>query len=261
MGKTERANIIDQAITSGKAISDSTFQSLTADYPYFLPAIVLRMRAKGLNADQHRQLLSAAATTIGNRTDLFYLVDDDGEDLRHLDQEPDTKTKSTMDTITHFLDTFGSNDAAETKALEQKIFNPTPDYSQVLEREEKESLPDDSNDDQLSEQDKLINKFIKGSKEHKRRFPAATDGADKQPAEEKPKTPKAQRPAAPATDDSTLLSESLAKINIRQHKYEKALEIIQSLNLKYPEKSIYFADQIRFLKKLIANEKYKQNKQ
>ena len=37
--------------------------------------------------------------------------------------------------------------------------------------------------------------------------------------------------------------------------YEKALQIIQNLNLKYPEKNIYFADQIRFLEKLIINTK------
>ena len=43
--------------------------------------------------------------------------------------------------------------------------------------------------------------------------------------------------------------------------YEKALEIILSLSLNFPEKSIYFADQIRFLRKLIVNEKYKQKKQ
>ena len=32
-------------------------------------------------------------------------------------------------------------------------------------------------------------------------------------------------------------------------------EIIKNLNLKYPEKNVYFADQIRFLEKLIINTK------
>ncbi|MEG1187566.1 MAG: tetratricopeptide repeat protein, partial [Bacteroidales bacterium] len=38
-----------------------------------------------------------------------------------------------------------------------------------------------------------------------------------------------------------------------QKKYSKALEIIKKLSLKYPEKNVYFADQIRFLEKIITN--------
>ena len=52
-------------------------------------------------------------------------------------------------------------------------------------------------------------------------------------------------------------TETLAKIYIRQGKYEKALEIIRRLNLNFPKKNVYFADQIRFLEKLIINNKNK----
>ncbi len=48
------------------------------------------------------------------------------------------------------------------------------------------------------------------------------------------------------------LSESLAKIYIRQGRYRRAYEILSDLNLKNPEKSIYFADQLRFLRKVIS---------
>jgi hypothetical protein len=51
--------------------------------------------------------------------------------------------------------------------------------------------------------------------------------------------------------DSAFLTESLAKIYIKQHKYAQALAIIRDLSLKYPEKNVYFADQIRFLEKII----------
>ena len=53
--------------------------------------------------------------------------------------------------------------------------------------------------------------------------------------------------------DEGCFTETLAKIYIKQHKYSRALEIIRGLYLKYPEKNIYFADQIRFLEKLIIN--------
>jgi len=49
----------------------------------------------------------------------------------------------------------------------------------------------------------------------------------------------------------------LAKIYVKQQRYSKALEIIKKLSLKYPKKNAYFADQIRFLEKLIINAKSK----
>lgn len=51
----------------------------------------------------------------------------------------------------------------------------------------------------------------------------------------------------------SVFTESLAKIYIKQGQYQKALHIFEKLNLKYPEKNTYFADQIRFLTKIIQN--------
>lgn len=50
-------------------------------------------------------------------------------------------------------------------------------------------------------------------------------------------------------------SEDLAKKMIQERKYLEAIEILKGLNLNNPKKSIYFADQIRFLEKVIANSK------
>ena len=58
-------------------------------------------------------------------------------------------------------------------------------------------------------------------------------------------------------EDESYFTETLAKIYVKQQRYSKALEIITRLNLKYPEKNAYFADQIRFLEKLIINTKSK----
>lgn len=46
-------------------------------------------------------------------------------------------------------------------------------------------------------------------------------------------------------------TDTLAKIYLKQKRYDRALEIFKGLSLKYPEKNVYFADQIRFLEKLI----------
>lgn len=47
-------------------------------------------------------------------------------------------------------------------------------------------------------------------------------------------------------------NEETAKQCIRDKQYEKALQILRHLYLKIPEKSVYFADQIRFIEKIIA---------
>lgn len=54
-----------------------------------------------------------------------------------------------------------------------------------------------------------------------------------------------------------LYTETMAQIYVRQGRYSQALEIIKRLNLENPGKNAYFADQIRFLEKLILNNKKK----
>ena len=58
-------------------------------------------------------------------------------------------------------------------------------------------------------------------------------------------------------EDESYFTETLAKIYVKQQRYSKALEIIKKLSLKYPKKNAYFADQLRFLEKLIINTKSK----
>ena len=57
--------------------------------------------------------------------------------------------------------------------------------------------------------------------------------------------------------ENSFFTETLASIYIKQGKYEKALEIIKRLCLEYPNKNRYFADQIRFLEKIIKYTKRK----
>ncbi len=56
-----------------------------------------------------------------------------------------------------------------------------------------------------------------------------------------------------SVENKEVMTETLARIYIKQGKYDSAIEIIRRLSLKYPKKNRYFADQIRFLEKLIVN--------
>ncbi len=55
-------------------------------------------------------------------------------------------------------------------------------------------------------------------------------------------------------DSEELMTETLAGIYIKQGYFEKANNIFEKLSLKYPEKSVYFAQQIKKLKKIISNQ-------
>jgi hypothetical protein len=47
------------------------------------------------------------------------------------------------------------------------------------------------------------------------------------------------------------MTETLAKVYLQQNNYQKALQAYKILSLKYPEKSGFFADQIRAINKHI----------
>ena len=57
--------------------------------------------------------------------------------------------------------------------------------------------------------------------------------------------------------EEEFFTETLAQIYIKQQKFERALEIIRALSADNPKKNSYFADQIRFLEKLIEINKNK----
>ena len=66
-----------------------------------------------------------------------------------------------------------------------------------------------------------------------------------------------EEPPLPDGEKDLCFTETLAKIYIKQGKYEGAIEIMRKLNADNPKKSCYFADQIRFLEKVVINNKNK----
>ena len=61
------------------------------------------------------------------------------------------------------------------------------------------------------------------------------------------------QPAEQQQANDSVLTETLANIYVKQKRYDKALAIFEKLNLKYPEKSTYFASRIKEIQELIKN--------
>ncbi|MDE5912994.1 MAG: hypothetical protein K2G81_05045, partial [Muribaculaceae bacterium] len=216
--------------------------------PWFLlPAVLLLRRRGGMIDDNlRRRLLARLAVAAPDLQAMEMAADSDlSAELSGFYPESEPAPKpSTTSAIDKFISTYGSPDPGEEELLTRLIFNPAPDYAQILSREEERSLPKDG-DAPAGSQDARINTFIIKSKASDGRFPSV------EPEPEPAAAPAVSPVARPEPADDVLPSESLAQIYIRRGNYARAFEIITQLNLNFPEKSIYFADQLRFLGKLM----------
>ncbi|MCQ2288413.1 MAG: hypothetical protein MJZ74_04885 [Muribaculaceae bacterium] len=229
--------------------------SMMDEHPYFTTPILLYLKEHGIEGNQ--DLLARLAIASPDRKALALQLGEDVERFATFyTPEPEPKTPDTDDAIDRFLTNFGSTNSKEVEAINNAIFNPTPDYADILAAEA-EKDPAAMQQPQ-SEQDKLINDFIADSMQREK----AVAQAPSQPhIEEKEKAEIAHESIdEPEHIDDSMLQESLAKSYISKRKYAQALEILENINLRFPEKSIYFADQIRYLRKLVLNETITNNK-
>ncbi len=221
-------------------------RSLLALYPYYQTARILMLQNLFLLHDPtFDEELRRASIYITDRKILFQMIEAAHYRLRNLPKENsqtkrDSKDENrTVDLINQFLET-----VPEEKPKEKR--KPTPadaavDYVAYLL--ETESEMDITPEETSMKGQELIDNFINNDggkiqlKENPEYLPEIDDDSDD---DEKPV-------------DEGYFTETLARIYIKQGKYSKALEIIKRLNLNYPKKNAYFADQIRFLEKLIIN--------
>ncbi|MBQ6200686.1 MAG: tetratricopeptide repeat protein [Prevotella sp.] len=223
-------------------------RSQVALYPYHQTLRLLMLQNLYLLHDPgFDEELRRAAIYITDRRVLFNLVE--AAHYQHPSHQntpstPNTPTPSsrTTELINSFLDTIPQEEAAPRKR------RPTPadaaiDYVAYLldtegdtPQEETESVPEMRGQN-------LIDTFINADKG---RF-ALSDVP--LPADDTPKEP--EEPEEEVGEE--YFTETLARIYIKQGRYSKALEIIRRLSLQVPKKNAYFADQIRFLEKVIIN--------
>jgi tetratricopeptide (TPR) repeat protein len=243
-------------------------RELLARYPYFQTARLLYLKNLFLLQDaSFADELRKSALYVADLSVLFYYIEGERFVLKRHEAPAEASADKctadrTLDLIDRFLSDLSGDDAEPEPSLKIPV-EVSVDYMSVLSSE---PTPEEQEVAPLKGQE-LIDSFIEQSGSEsvepkpKEEVPVEETPAEETPAEEvvKDDETSTEQPekAVEADEDESYFTETLAKIYVRQHRYEKALEIIKKLNLKYPKKNIYFADQIRFLEKLIINEKSK----
>ena len=216
-------------------------RSIVDKYPYYHAARILLLRTLyQMHDPSFDEQLRKAAIYVPARRTLFQMFQ-----APSLKPESPTKrtaraehaeegSQRTESLIDSFLDTI-----PQQHHNTPRIVDATVDYMAYLMQ--MESGAGNSNTPRMAGQDYIDDFLIK----NEGRF-----DLEDLPEEETPHN-------IPETKNDTgtgVLTEAMARIYIKQGKYDKAIEIIRRISLKYPKKNRYFADQIRFLEKLIKNQ-------
>ena len=225
-------------------------RSMLALYPYFQTARLLMLQNLFLLHDpSFDEELRRAAIYITDRRVIFDMIEAAHYRLRPAkpadrqtaEVQPQPSASRTISLIDTFLESMPKEEPKKEKR------KPTPadaavDYvAYLMETEpEVEKMPGEI--PQMPGQD-LIDTFINSDKGRI----VLNDGPLLTPETEKV----AEKPEKELEEE--YFTETLARIYIKQGRYSKALEIIQRLSLQFPKKNAYFADQMRFLEKLIIN--------
>ena len=225
-------------------------RSLLALYPYYQTARLLMLQNLYLLHDPtFDEELHRAAIYITDRRVLFDMIEAAHYRLRtstSLSHSSSSSHSGSTSRTTALIDSFLDSIPQEDDKSHEKKRKPTPadaavDYVAYLLETEGTMALEEEVPEMRGQQ--LIDTFINSDKG---RFVLNEEPAVDVIVSEKPVLEEEEV-------EEEYFTETLARIYIKQGRYSKALEIISRLSLQFPKKNAYFADQIRFLEKLIIN--------
>ncbi|GHT53794.1 hypothetical protein FACS189446_2090 [Bacteroidia bacterium] len=223
-----------------KTLSD--LSKIIEKYPYFQTAHVLYTLNLYHIEDAHFLYdLRKTAIYLNDRRKLFFLVENwffDSGKIAALQHEIPANSESIFNRIDSFL-----SEKEETMDEPKEIQTSSTVSADYLSHYIPENQEEKAENPKPLRFQDTIDRFL----EKDGISPIKIELKNPDKAEETP------APDLEKVDDSDFFSETLAKIHIKQRKYDKALEIIRKIVLFYPEKSSYFADQIQMLEDLIIN--------
>ena len=247
-------NLQELLADPGRMNRDTLYElrNLLVRYPFFQTARLLYLKNLYLLHDPcFGEELRKAALYVTDRRILFFLIEGNKFVIEARPRQPEEilPEEPTLDRTLSLINSFLSSLPEE---IAQPVSLDSSDYTSYLLRED-DLLPEETEKDEVPRmkgQD-LIDGFIEKTKEENAiRLDLSSGNEAEEPVE-------TEVVLDENGEDESCFTETLAKIYIKQQRYSKALEIIKKLSLKYPKKNAYFADQIRFLEKLIINTKSK----
>lgn len=232
-------------------------EQVVEKYPYFQTAKLMLL--KNRKDTQHPEFISglkSVAVECSDRRKLFYYLNDE-RFARFFPKSFETKSENdrTGLLLESFLESIEKDDVEDSKNIEidnQLAIDSivSTDYLAYLENTEpEENRFDDVEEAKPMRHQQLVDSFLEKSSGDEVLFSNTRNDESNRPD--------SSQSVDSLLDDDTFLTETLAQVYIKQKKYQQALTIIKRLSLNFPEKSIYFADQIRFLEYLIINDKNK----
>lgn len=221
-------------------------ESMVCEYPYFHSARILLLQALyRQHSPQFNEQLRKSSVLLPDRRAVFHLVEEPNyskvEERRKYVGGVYTEDKSqlTSDVIRDFLEQQPVSEGRRNHRIDA-----TQDYIGYLMQ----------NEEQNSQQERdiplngggAVEEFLQDDT-HRIVLRDTTSDAVPQNLTENDDN----------SSSNEILTEVMAGIYIKQGKFGNAIKILRQLSLKYPKKNRYFADQIRFLEKIILNNKNK----
>ncbi|MDR0537053.1 MAG: hypothetical protein LBH04_03255 [Tannerellaceae bacterium] len=225
-------------------------EKMVAEYPYFATARMLYLKNLALlNDSRFTKELQRTSIYVSDRKMLLMLIEEVRLIVEADKARPKQEQEDSFATIDKFLESH-NNQLGDIYSDPAILFSPSVSTDYLTWLDKGQPVEIDENAPKLKHHAE-ISRFEQEI-EAKALAGKMLIEWDSNPDAEPP-----QRMGEYAPTDDSYFTETLAKVYIRQRKYAKALETIKNISLKYPQKNIYFADQIRFLEKLIINEKNK----
>ena len=229
----------------------------TSAHPYDYFEALEKLRDKGVDMDsaERGRLKAVVALNASDPQAAALVADLTGDDWANIYPSLPKQTPiSTGQAIDIFLGTYGTNtQKKEEEVLEKLIFNPVPDYSSVLEQQENEDNKKSCEPKSISHNAEMEEISALAKTINNPEVTVSDPESDVLPTQENPSI--VERKSSPTitltTPRETPLTLELAKIFVKQGRFDRAHEIISKIILNNPEKNAYFADQLRFLEKLI----------